>query len=407
MDKILGHAGARNRPGARTIATRIVAVRILAVAGAAVFLSGPADAGLRLGPGAVLGLLAASTHMMNHIGGMPDIRRESRRHPARPQDAVAATPPAAPAPAEPSTPASSASATQSSPAAPVVEARAEAAHAFAPSRAVPPTGTAWPSASASVYEDLLGYVLWPGDYADRLWGHGYGDIMSTLLAPTTADTDRKQAASLIQNGMCSTQASELADHLVARTAEIIGPTPEQKAALDALRAGLGEAIERGRAVVCSGPGDPLKHTVDGLWTMWDATLLLRAPLEQFYDSLTPAQQAKLGDGAAAAKTLARACAEHSADWPSDRLASALGPDQQQRLAALRQQSSALIKLLAASCPRETEATPMDRLTAASDRMNALLYVAMSLSPALSELQSPAGGPNPTAGGPNPPAAAEH
>jgi hypothetical protein len=67
---IFGHTGAR------IIATRTVAVRIVALAGAAALLSGPADAGLRLGPGAVLGLLAASTHMMAHIGGgAPDTRR--------------------------------------------------------------------------------------------------------------------------------------------------------------------------------------------------------------------------------------------------------------------------------------------------------------------------------------------
>ena len=385
MSHILGHAVAK------ITASRIVAVRTVAAASAAIFLSGPADAGLRLGPGAVLGLLAAPMHMMTHAGGAPEIHRESHRYPAH-QQGMVATPPAAPAPAEPSTPPSSASTAPASPATPpVVEANAEAAHAAEPSRAAPPSGMAWPTASPSVYEDLLGYVLWPGDYADRLWGHGYGDIMNTLLAPTTADANRDQAASLIQNGMCSTKASELADHLVAHTGEIIGPTPEQKVALDVLRAGLGEAIERGRTVVCSGPGDPLKRTVDGLWTMWDATLLMRAPLEKFYDSLTPDQRAKLTGGAAAGKALARACAEHSADWPGDR--PALGPDQQQRLAALREQSSALIKLLAASCPRETEATPMDRLTAAGDRMNTLLYVVMSLSPALSELQSPNGGPN--------------
>ncbi|HWF94407.1 MAG TPA: hypothetical protein VG291_05560 [Xanthobacteraceae bacterium] len=363
-------------------------VIVVAAAGAAVCLSGPADAGLRFGPGAVLGLLAAPMRMMAHTRAVPEIHREFHRHAAHPQGTAATAAPA-PAPAETSAPPSSvAAAPAGTP--PVVEARAQAAHATEPSRTAP-SALAWPTASPSVYEDLLGYVLWPGDYADRLWGHGYGDIMSTPLAPT--DANRDQAASMIADGMCSTKASALADHLVTRTGDIIGPTPEQKAALDELRAGLGEAIERGRAAVCTGTGDPLKRTVDGLWTMWDATLLMRAPLETFYDSLTPAQKTKLAGGMAASKALARACAEHATDWPSERLTQALGPDQQQRLTALRQQSAGLVKLLAASCPQETEATPMDRLTAAGDRMNALLYVVMSMSPALSELHAPQGGPN--------------
>jgi hypothetical protein len=199
---------------------------------------------------------------------------------------------------------------------------------------------------------------------------------------------------MIQNGMCSTKASELADQLIARTSEIIVPTPDQKAALDELASALGEAIDRGRAVACSGTGDPLQRMEDGLWTMWDATLLMRAPLEKFFDSLTQAQKAKLMDGATAGQALARACADqHADDWSGDRLARALGvehADQQQRLTleTLRQQSSEITKFLAVSCPKQIKPTPMDRLEAAGDRMNALLYVAMSMSPALNEIYGP-------------------
>jgi hypothetical protein len=250
---------------------------------------------------------------------------------------------------------------------------------------------AWPTASPSVYEDLLGYVLWPGDYADRLWSHGYGDVMNALLVPVTANATAKaeQAASLIANGMCSTKASELADRLVARTRELIEPTAPQQAALDELASALGEAIDRGRTGVCAGAGDPLQRMEAGLWTMWDATLLMRPPLEKFYNALTPEQKAKLAGSAAASQTLARACTDpHAADAPGDRLARAMGADSSQRptLEALRDRSAELIKFLALSCPRGTEPTPMDRLEAAGDRMNALLYVVMSMSPTVNELR---------------------
>jgi hypothetical protein len=358
-------------------------VKILAVAGLSVFVSTSADAGLRFGPGAVLGVLGVPLHMMTHGVGAPSLRRHTTH---RQSAAPAAVP--SPAPAAPNPPIER----------PAVEARAEPSHAVEPPRrtpaAVPSMPPPWPTASASVYEDLLGYVLWPGDYVDRLWTHGYGDILNTLLSPMTAAANADQAAGMIQNGMCSAKAGELADRLIARTSEIIVPTPDQKVALDELGSALGEAIDRGRAAVCSGAGDPLKQMEDGLWTMWDATLLMRAPLEKFYGSLTPAQKAKLTAGASASQAMARACADqHADDWPGDRLEQALRPDPQQRLTleALRQQSSELVKFLAVSCPREIEPTPVDRLKAAGDRMNALLYVVMNVSPTLSELYGPHNG----------------
>jgi hypothetical protein len=365
----------------------------IAFAGAVVFLSAPAAAGLRFGPGAVLGLVGMPLRMMTHgIGGIPsshhhaahDTAAHDTAHAADPSTAIAKPTSAKSAddPARGPDP-RAAAATPAQPAA--LMARADSSQAVAPPRPAPPM-PAWPTASPSVYEDLLGYVLLPGDYADRLWSHGYGDVMNTLLVPMTANPE--QAASLIADGMCSTKASALADRLVARTRELIGPTPAQQAALDDLAAALGEAIARGRTEVCAGTGDPLARMVAGLWTMWDATLLMRPPLERFYDSLTPEQQAKLTGGVAAGQALARACADqHAADGAPDRLARALGVDPSRRLtlAALRDRSAELIKFLALSCPRETEPTPMDRLAAAGDRMNAMLYVVMSMSPTVTEL----------------------
>jgi hypothetical protein len=129
--------------------------------------------------------------------------------------------------------------------------------------------------------------------------------------------------------------------------------------------------------------------------MWDATLLIRAPLESFYDSLSPAQKAKLAGEAAAGEALARACADpRSADWSGDRLERALaaqGPEQRRTVEALRRQSSELIRFLALSCPRDIKPTPLDRLQDAGERMNALLYVVMSMSPTLVDFYAPPDG----------------
>ena len=126
--------------------------------------------------------------------------------------------------------------------------------------------------------------------------------------------------------------------------------------------------------------------------MWDATLLMRAPLEKFYNSLTEAQKAKLTAGASASQAVARACVDpRAADGRDDGLlehARAADAQQRHKLDALRQEFPGLIKFLAISCPTETKPTPVDRLEAAGDRMNALLYVVMNMSPALTEAKTP-------------------
>jgi hypothetical protein len=386
--------------------------KIIAVVLAALTLSAFFSALANAGPSfpSVLGLATLPLRMITQ-GVLPHGAGVVRlhRHVDHVQSAVPMPTPAPvtpapvalePATAAPALAAQTAPHPQSEPLA--VEARAEPAHAAeAPQPAPPPPPMPptpqppWPTASPSVYADLLGYVLWPGDYADRLWTHGYGDIMSTLLAPAAADPD--QAAGMIQNGMCSSKAGELADQLIAHTGALIVPTPEQSAALDELGSALGLAIDRGRAAVCARGGDPLKRMQDGLWIMWDATLLMRPPLQKFYDTLTDAQKAKLLGEAPASEALARACAGQAESAAGSggivehaflQRAGGADPQQQLMLETLRQQSAVVIKILATSCPRQTKPTPMDRLEAAGERMNALLYVAMSLSPALTELQQP-------------------
>ena len=350
----------------------------------AICLSTPAAA-LRFGLGTVLGLAALPFHIITH--GTHGAR-VAHHHATRALAARASVEPARHAardqgrPVEEhasSTPAQPAAAPAASAGASTIAARTDAKPPLR--RAPVATAPAWPVASPSAYEDLLGYVLWPGDYADHLWTHGYGDIMNTLLAPPSSE----QAAGSIAIGMCSVKASELADQLIAHTRETIAPTDVQKAALDELAGALREAIERGRALVCSRPGDPLQRMVDGLWTMWDATLLLRPPLEKFYNSLTEAQKEKLAGQASQA--LQQACAGQTADWSPAHLAQALGTRGEQRpaLEQLQQHSAELIKFLAASCPQGSETTPIDRLEAAGDRMNALLYVVLSMSTTVHDL----------------------
>jgi hypothetical protein len=362
-------------------------IAFVATVALALFFATPAAA-LRLGP-AILGLAALPLHIITHGAHGLGVHH----HAARALTAHASVGPERRAAHDrritdrgPSTPAEPAAAPAASASPSPVDARGDTKRALAPARANPAVATAptWPIASPTVYEDLLGYVLWPGDYADHLWTHGYGDIMNTVLATTAASGD--QAASSIADGMCSATATELADRLIAHTRDTIAPSEAQEAALDELADAVREAIARGRAAVCTGAGDPLQRMVDALWTMWDATLLMRPPLERFYNSLTDAQKEKLAGQAGDA--LKHACGEQLQDAAPERLAQALGAGAEQRptLQELQERSAALIKFLAASCPRGREATPIDRLAAAGERMNALLYAVMSMSPTVHALK---------------------
>jgi hypothetical protein len=127
--------------------------------------------------------------------------------------------------------------------------------------------------------------------------------------------------------------------------------------------------------------------------MWDATLLMRGPLARFYDSLTPEQKAKLTGAGPADSKAAGACEDQrAAEWPAERLQQAMGlrerPSEEQRrsLEALRQRFTELAQFLASSCPQESEPTPIKRLSAAGNRMNALMYAVVNMGPAMESFQ---------------------
>src|SRR5262249_1922001 len=61
-----------------------------------------------------------------------------------------------------------------------------------------------------------------------------------------------------------------------------------------------------------------------------------------------------------------------------------GP-QRAGLDALRQNSAAMAKLVAGSCPSDPRLTPLDRFAAATDRLDVMLFAVMSMGPALQQL----------------------
>jgi len=333
------------------------------------------------GLGNILGLVGAPFHMLGR--GLPSPSHRPRGTHAR---AVATPQPAKPQeskPAEATEPART-------------EARAEQPREKPPTlpQRQPPMG--WPEASPAVYEDLLGYILWPQDYADRLWTHGTDDIVSAALMPASARSG--EMAGMIANGMCSSQAQELAGKPIARLADTLELRSDQQATLDELRSALGVAVERGRAALCGAAaapaGDRFKPMIDALWTMWDATILMRTPLEKFYNSLTPAQLAQLTSASPGDAKATGACtAQRAAELPADRIQRAMGggekptAEQRRALETLQQRFTELAQFLAASCPQDSDPNPILRLSAAGDRMNALMYAVLNMRPAMEAFDS--------------------
>jgi hypothetical protein len=240
---------------------------------------------------------------------------------------------------------------------------AAAAAATAATAGITAAAVLWPSASASAYEEMLGYALWPNEYGERFWSHGVNDIMSAMMAPTGAFASKERKARVA--GMCSAQASERAERLIARVAQTVQLTPAQRSSFEELRAAVKEAIEREKQS-CQGlasatPAERIKALGDGLWSLRYAASFIRAPLEKFHDSLTDAQKAKLaGDS----MTGTQACGQTPANAPDTVVE--------------------LAKFLATSCPQGTPPSPVARLDVAGERLATMAYAAMSIDPAAQE-----------------------
>lgn len=283
--------------------------------------------------------------------------------------------------------------------------------------AAPPERTAaifWPDAAG----DLVGYVLFPKGN-DRFWAHGYDSIVAAAFAASDADDRRAKRsrpagnevsdaaspakAPLASADLCgSTPAAADADALIERIERLIEPSASQRDAREQLRAALAQTIERINATCPAAAPATLPERLaaiqNRIWAMHDALLTLRLPFENFYNSLTDEQQRRLRrdeaqSGEIAANTTdgrAQTCAEPAAGI-ADGIMRAIGraapPSGPQRagLDALRMNSAAMAKLVAGSCPSDPRLPPMDRFAAATDRLDVMLFAAMSMSPALQQL----------------------
>lgn len=400
-------------------------IPILAAVALSLAVPSNADARLRFGPAALLGVLAGSFGAM--FGGFRHSARHHRRSATHasvgPRSARAArierrTAAGTPRPAV-SAPAVSAALPATSAAPPKASPPPEQTALIPPEQtaAAPPERTAaifWPDAAA----DLVGYVLFPNGN-DRFWAHGYDSIVAGAFAASDADDRRAKrsrpagnqisdAASpakvpLASADLCgSTPAAADADALIERIERLTEPSASQRDALEQLRAALAQTIERINATCPAAAPATLTERLAAIqgriWAMHDALFTLRLPLESFYNSLTDEQQRRLRRdepdseerAADVADGRAQTCAEPAAGI-ADGIMRAIGraapPSGPERagLDALRLNSAAMAKLVAGSCPGDPRLGPMDRFAAATDRLDVMLFAVMSMGPALQQL----------------------
>ena len=377
-------------------------IPILGAVALSLALPSNADARLRFGPAAVLGVLAAgamfggfrhSSRHHRHSAMHRSVGRRSVRvaRIERWRAAIGAPRPAARAPAEPTA------------AVPPERTARVSPEQTAPTSPERTAAIFWPDAAA----DLVDYVLFPKGN-DRFWEHGYDSIVYAAFAASDLDDQRTKRrppakAPLSSADPCgSISAAADADALIERIEHAVGPSASRRDALEQLRAALVQAVERINAtcpaLVPATFTERLNAIQDRIWIMHDALLTLRLPFENFYNSLTDEQQRRLRrdepqsgeSGASVTDGRGQMCAEPAAGI-ADEIMRAIGraapPSEPQRagVETLRLNSAAMAKLIADSCPADPLLGPLGRFAVAADRLYVMLFAAMSMSPALQQL----------------------
>ena len=189
---------------------------------------------------------------------------------------------------------------------------------------------------------------------------------------------------------------------ISQIAETIQPNDEQRALLEDLRTAAAQPADVFRntcpTAVPMTPVSRLQAMISRLQTTLDAIAIVQPALEKFYGALNDEQRARFdameaGVGQQPAQTTAdeqaNACSNAKpglADLPIDRIDQVVQPTDQQEeaLARLSDVTTNAVEIIQAACPSSTPLTPISRLEAMKQRVNALLTAAKTIQPALED-----------------------
>lgn len=239
--------------------------------------------------------------------------------------------------------------------------------------------TFWPSAYEDVYEDMFGgYAL------------GYGGSYAAVRRPRS----RAEGADL-----CSGQTAGLTDWPIERIAQTVEPDDAQRAALNELKDATANALDILKAscptALPSTPTGRIEAMRQRLDAMLQAVRTVRPAMEKFYQSLNDEQKARFNalgpednrDQQQVRRDLMQVCSERApgiASLPLERIERAVRPDEAQRsaLKELQDATSEAANLLKSDCPTYQALTPVGRLEAIEQRLDAMLRAVQTVQPAL-------------------------
>jgi hypothetical protein len=230
-----------------------------------------------------------------------------------------------------------------------------------------------------------------------------------MRAPTrvaTTGAARSDSGNDVSADQCNDASSADDRWPASRIEQLLQLSGAQHATLDKMQLAANDAVKtiksNCRQLGDLSPPDRLRALVQALWVVRDGNMALRAPLKDFYESLTSAQKNSFavqqpqntpppGDKTQGdANKQYQACAAQnlgSAERLVKEIEMKVKPDKTQAasLENLHKVSSDMAKLLIASCAQPIPADPLGRLDSASDQITAMNYAASNVQIALDDL----------------------
>jgi LTXXQ motif family protein len=271
----------------------------------------------------------------------------------------------------------------------------------------------WPYA----YNDFADYTFYPYAY-DTFWPYAYDDVYGGMFGSyargyggtyarnydsSQARGGRRQrdtgTGRSISADLCSGQTAGLTDWPVERIAQTIEPNDAQRAALDELRGATAKALDVLRAAcptdLPSTPTGRIEAMHQRLAAMQQAVRIVRPAMEKLYQSLNDEQKARFNslgpdegqDQQQARREVSQVCGDRAsgiASLPLDQIERAVRPDEPQRgaLRALQDATAQAVNQLQSDCPTYRALTPVARLVAMEQRLDAMLRAVETVQPAL-------------------------
>jgi hypothetical protein len=251
--------------------------------------------------------------------------------------------------------------------------------------------TFWPSAYDDVYDGMF------GPYGQRNYARGSGGTYAAVGRPQVSGSGRTVSAEI-----CTGQTAGLTDFPIERIAQTVEPNDAQRAALEDLKAATATALDILKAAcptdLPSTPIGRLNSMQKRLDAMSQAVRTVRPALDKFYQSLSDEQKARFNalgpdeNQQQARRDLTQMCGQRAAgigNLPTDRIERAVRPTEAQRstLKELQDAMSEAGNVLKSDCPTYRPLTPIGRLEAMEQRLDAMLRAVTTVQPALERFYS--------------------